>query len=95
MGLLCGLARPDGLRRTLEALGAEVVAQRVFGDHHRYRPSDLDGLLDQAPMWVTTEKDAIKIPASWARGADVRVLAIELEVEEGRALVDWVEARLR
>ena len=95
VGLLCGLGRPAGLRRTVEALGARVVAQRTFGDHHRYRPSDLTGLARDAPLWVTSEKDALKIPASWARGADVRVLTISLEVEDATPLLDWIESRLR
>jgi tetraacyldisaccharide-1-P 4'-kinase len=44
---------------------------------------------------VTTEKDAVKLAPAWAAGADLRVLAQQLEVEEGEALLDWVEARLR
>jgi tetraacyldisaccharide 4'-kinase len=79
----------------LEALGAQVVAERRFGDHHRYRPGDLAGLAEAASVWVTSEKDAIKIPAAWAGAADVRVLAIELEVEAPDHLLGWLEARLR
>ena len=95
VGLLCGLARPGGLRRTVEALGAQVVAERTFADHHRYRPSDLAHLAEQAPLWVTTEKDALKIPAAWAGTADVRVLAVALEVDDAPALLEWIESRLR
>jgi tetraacyldisaccharide 4'-kinase len=95
VGLLCGLGRPGGLRRTVEALGARVVAERSFADHHAYRPSDLAGLEAKAPLWITTEKDALKIPAAWARGADVRVLRIDLAVDDAPALLDWVESRLR
>jgi tetraacyldisaccharide 4'-kinase len=95
VGLLSGLGRPGGLRRTVEALGAEVVAERRFGDHHRYRPSDLAGMRDEAPLWVTTEKDALKIPAPWAGPVDIRVLCVSLAVEDSAALLDWVEARLR
>jgi tetraacyldisaccharide-1-P 4'-kinase len=72
-----------------------VVAQRSFADHHRYRPSDLVGLAGEAPLWVTTEKDALKIPSAWARGVDIRVLVISLEVDDAPALLDWIEARLR
>jgi tetraacyldisaccharide 4'-kinase len=92
--MLCGLARPVTLRRSLEALGAHVVAERCFGDHHRYRPSDVRGLREAAPLWVTTEKDAVKIPAAWAAPADVRVLSIGFAVEGERAFLDWLEARL-
>ncbi|HEY8153204.1 MAG TPA: tetraacyldisaccharide 4'-kinase [Myxococcota bacterium] len=95
VGLLAAIARPASLRRSLEALGAEVVAERTFRDHHRYRPRDLAGLADQAALWVTTEKDAIKLLPSWVGSARVVVLVIELEVEAPEALLDWIEARLR
>jgi tetraacyldisaccharide 4'-kinase len=95
VGLLAALAQPRGFRRTLEALGAEIVAERTFRDHHPYRAGDLRALADEAPLWVTTEKDAIKIVPSWIGAADVRVLAIDLAVEESERLLDWVESRLR
>jgi tetraacyldisaccharide 4'-kinase len=95
VGMLCGLAWPTSLRRSLEALGADVVAERCFRDHHRYRPRDLRGLAREAPLWVTTEKDALKLAPHWAADADLRVLAIEFAVEEPARLLDWLEARLR
>ncbi len=95
VGMLAALARPGGFRATLESLGARVVAERVFRDHHRYRPGDLRGLAEEAPLWVTTEKDAVKIVPGWAGRADVHVLAIQLEVDEPASLLDWVESRLR
>ncbi len=95
LGMLAGLARPASLRRTLEALGARVVAERVFPDHHRYRARDLAGLAREASLWVTTEKDAVKILPHWAGRADLRVLAIELEVEEPERFLDWIESGLR
>jgi tetraacyldisaccharide 4'-kinase len=93
VGLLCGIARPTAFRRTVEGLGARVVAERCFRDHHAYRARDLAGLAAAAPLWVTTEKDAFKILPGWT-GADLRVLIIELEVDEPDALLDWVEERL-
>ncbi len=95
VGLLAAIAWPATLRRTLQALGAEVVAERTFRDHHRYRPRDLAGLAGQAAFWVTTEKDAIKLLPSWVGSARVAALVIELEVEEPEAWLDWVEACLR
>ncbi len=93
--MLCGLARPASLRRSLEGLGARVVAERCFRDHHRYRPRDLHGLARAAPLWITTEKDAGKIVPAWIADADLRVLSIEFDVEAPKALLDWIEARLR
>lgn len=95
VGLLTGVARPQAVRRTLEALGARLVAERIFEDHHPYTSRDLAGLVDEAPLWITTEKDAVKLLPAWAGRADLRVLAQELEVEAADPLLDWLEARLR
>lgn len=95
VGLLAGIARPHSFRRTLESLGARVVAERVFADHHRYRPRDLAGLAREAPRWITTEKDAAKILPRFAADADVQVLAIELAPEDPRAMTEWLERTLR
>jgi tetraacyldisaccharide 4'-kinase len=95
VGLLAAVARPESVRRTLAQLGAEVVAERLFRDHHRFARSDLAGLADRAPRWITTEKDAVKLVPAWAGRARVDVLAIELAVEHPDALLDWLEARLR
>ena len=73
-------------------LGARVVEERVFGDHHAYRAADLAGLAARTPLWVTTEKDAVKLDPAWAPGVDLRVL--ELAVEGAEGLVDFVRARL-
>jgi tetraacyldisaccharide 4'-kinase len=94
VGLLAGIAGPAAFRRTLASLGAEVVAERVFPDHHRYRERDLADLAG-AQTWVTTEKDAAKILPRWLGGADLRVLAIELEVANAQAFEDWLERTLR
>lgn len=94
VGMIAGIARPASLRRSLRSLGAEVIAERVFRDHHRYRARDLRGLAGEASVWITTEKDAGKILPSWLGQADLRVLAMRLAVHEEDALIDWIEARL-
>jgi tetraacyldisaccharide 4'-kinase len=95
VGLLAGIARPDSFRRTVESLGVRVLCERHFPDHHRYRERDLLGLGKDAPVWLTTEKDAVKILPSWVKGADVRVLSIEMAVEDPDVFCEWIEGRLR
>ena len=95
VGLLAGLARPSSFRRSLESLGARVVAERVFPDHHAYTRRDLRGLADRVKLWVTTEKDAVKIVPSWVGSADVRVLTLSVDVEQPEAMLDRVESKLR
>jgi tetraacyldisaccharide 4'-kinase len=78
----CGLARPVSFRRTLEALGAEVVRFDGFPDHHRYTPTELRALEQAArggAMLVTTEKDAVRLP----EGFPASVLRLGVTVLEG------------
>lgn len=100
VGLIAGIARPSSLRRSLEALGARVVAERRFPDHHAYVASDLTGLRREGGTeadlhWITTEKDAYKILPGWVPGVRVSVLRMELRLEEPDALCERILAALR
>ncbi len=92
VGMLAAIARPDRLAASLERLGARVLERCVFPDHHRYRRSDLAGL-SETLLWVTTEKDAVKIPVSWA---PPRLVTLEesVHVNEASALLDFILQRL-
>jgi tetraacyldisaccharide-1-P 4'-kinase len=94
VGLLTGVARPESVRRTVEALGACVVAERRFRDHHTYTAKDCHGLDHSSLMWMTTEKDALKILPEWLGDDTLWVLRIEIEIDEEEAVLDCLEARL-
>jgi tetraacyldisaccharide 4'-kinase len=94
VGLIAGVARPVSVRRTLEALGACIVAERLFADHHAYRSEDLADLDPSVSEWITTEKDALKILPAWLGGRSLSVLEIELEIEEEAAVFDEIERLL-
>jgi len=80
-----GIARPEAFFRTLEDLGAHVVEQRRFPDHHEYQIGELEGLFSCAgPTWVTTEKDWVKIKKHVPSQTDLWVLGVELEIVQGR-----------
>lgn len=58
----CGLGNPRTFWRTLEELEIDVAFRWAFGDHHQYKPSELERLAKQAAdggadTLVTTEKD--------------------------------------
>ncbi len=95
VGLICGIARPASFRRSVEALGAQVVCERCFPDHHAFAPRDLAGLDSAAELWLTTEKDALKILPAWAPGTAIEVLQIELEIEDEEAVLSALEATLQ
>ena len=93
VGLLTAIARPDRMLRDLERLGARVVKRRCFRDHHRYRPREIRRL-DRSIPWVTTAKDAVKIPDAWLDDLRLWVLEEELRAADGDELVDWLLERL-
>lgn len=62
----CGIGFPESFRRTLERLGAAVVAFFPFPDHHPYTRLELEALARTAAahgaeIMVTTEKDSIRL----------------------------------
>jgi tetraacyldisaccharide 4'-kinase len=78
------LGNPSGFERSVSAAGATISGTVRFPDHHVYKDEDMEKVrlaLDEhgAEMAVTTEKDAIRLPAS-DTGFPVSVLAIEIEV---------------
>lgn len=86
----CGIARPAGFVRTLEALGARVASLQVHADHFAYPDdtvADLDAALAgdpaaaEAPCWVTTEKDAVKLTGRLQHADRLWVLELEVRPE--------------
>ncbi len=93
VGLLCAIARPDRLLAQIQALGAEVAQLKSFPDHHLYRRADLDALDPELP-WLTTAKDAVKLPHSWLGRAPIEVLEEEVRPVPPGGLERWVVERL-
>jgi len=93
VGLLTGVARPESVRRTVEALGAEVALSRDFPDHHRFTDEEVEEALAAAERGgadgvVTTEKDAVRLSPAWAGEERLRVLRIEAEIVRGADVLD-------
>jgi tetraacyldisaccharide 4'-kinase len=79
VALLSGIARPASFRRTVEGLGAEVVADLRHPDHHRFTAAELAAAARAAAaagaILVTTEKDDARMPLA---GPSRHVLRITL-----------------
>ncbi len=91
--LLSGLARPGAFRRTVEALGARVVGERRYPDHHRYGAAELAGALaaaraEGASAVVTTEKDAVRFDPAVAADPRWAVVRIEAAVTAGEGTLE-------
>jgi tetraacyldisaccharide 4'-kinase len=83
---VCGIARPQRFRRSLEAEGAVVAGFSTYRDHHRFTAAELRGEMAAAraegSVPVTTAKDAVRFPHEVDR-EPWRVLEIVLEVDGG------------
>lgn len=78
----CGLARPESFWNSLRQLGVEPAGRRAFRDHHFYRASDLRALeraarAAGAASFMTTAKDAVKLPPAWG---PCTVVELEMEI---------------
>jgi tetraacyldisaccharide 4'-kinase len=79
-----GLAHPSGFRTSVDGLGAKVVGELRFPDHHRYSTHDLADVKRRAQQahadcLLTTEKDAVKIAAMC--GTDTSMWALRLRTD--------------
>jgi tetraacyldisaccharide 4'-kinase len=93
VALLTGVARPESVRRTVEGLGAEVVAVHAFPDHHRFTAAEVAAALGAlqpagASLLVTTEKDAVRLPDGSAGDPRIGTLRIDAEILRGEASLE-------
>ncbi|MDF1535049.1 MAG: tetraacyldisaccharide 4'-kinase [bacterium] len=84
----CGIASPEGFRRSLEKSGLDVLDMMVFPDHHPYTDRDIDRVIERAgemgaAALVTTEKDAVRLPPVGKRSMPCFALAVETKVHGG------------
>jgi len=80
--LFCGIASPDGFRKTVEELGAQVTGVLGFPDHHAFDAASLAEVRGAArtAQLLCTEKDAAKVAAIPGTD-DVLCLVIDLVLD--------------
>ncbi|TCR61485.1 tetraacyldisaccharide 4'-kinase [Bosea sp. BK604] len=79
---LSGIGRPEKFAATLREAGAEIVAERSYGDHHAYTADDVAAILAEARerdcLVATTEKDMVKLEALWPAAERQRLLSVPI-----------------
>lgn len=88
----CGLGNPESFWRSLRRQNLEVVERCSFPDHHRYTPAEIERLSRLAPALLTTEKDAMNLPA--AAPPNIWFLRVEADINEGERFISWLDGRL-
>lgn len=95
----CGLGRPEKFKRTLERQNIKIAARLEFPDHHAFTPADLDKLIQTAlnhkARLITTEKDALRLPPTFATQHPLDILPIELVFSEPDELATFIAQKIK
>lgn len=95
VGAFSGIATPDSFEAFLRKFGANLLYTKRYVDHYRFTADDLDLIFEEAvnaglDFVVTTEKDAVRIPADMKFPLPLYYLRLEIEILRGAA--DFNEA---
>lgn len=92
------IGNPQSFEKTLRNLGARVVDEFRFADHHRYTSDEIARIQRMAQergvrTWLTTQKDAVRLKPfrnSFVTGeaVDVLALVIELKIVRGEEILE-------
>jgi len=90
VAIFSGIGNPEAFGRTVRGLGAAVVSERRFPDHHVFSDEEMAGVgrateTAGAKMVLTTEKDAVKIRRDPRWSVPLYVLKVSMEILEGEA----------
>ena len=91
MVAVSAIGNPASFEQTLRDLGAEIVESIRYPDHHEYTVKEMQDVLQQADALgaesiVITEKDAVKIPAEFAKSnwnIPIFVICVEVKFQAG------------
>lgn len=94
-----GIATPESFEKFLRDLGALIVARERYLDHYRYADEDFKELMamakaEGAECLVTTEKDAVRIPANLTWPLPLFYLRLEIDIISGAADFDEAVGRI-
>jgi tetraacyldisaccharide 4'-kinase len=95
-----GIAKPEAFFRTIADLGARLVYSCALPDHYPLSPALLGNLVRAAAtepeLWLTTEKDWVRLPGTPSPPMDLWVLGVVLDLGEDSSRVkDLVRRALR
>ncbi|MGB6229337.1 MAG: tetraacyldisaccharide 4'-kinase [Litorimonas sp.] len=79
-----GIGRPNKFFDQLRRMGAELVEEVPFADHHRFTDREIEGLFtlasERGAALITTEKDHVRLPDGYRRG--IHSFPVEVRFED-------------
>ncbi len=98
--LVTGIAQPERVVRSMEALGVKPLRHVIFGDHHVYTEADVQHLLDicrdfHTDIIVTTAKDAVKLQRFTELAGRLYVVDLITHIEGEQQFLESIRHILR
>jgi len=95
LAAFAGIGRPDDFFRTVRDLGADLVHTTALPDHHPLTIELLASLVEEASdqkpeLWLTTEKDWVRLPSDLPDSMELMVLAVEIDLDGDSSLLKAV-----
>ena len=99
VGSISAIANPGRFNAFLKELGAEIVSEVHFADHHRYRQQEMIDFINKAKeagadYIMTTEKDAVRMPRLDRRDIPILFLRVQIDILSGQENFDECISRI-
>ena len=90
-----GIGNPSRFFKTLNDIGADLVGEAHFADHHPYTDADLTQLYEEAMQsgaeLVTTQKDWMRLPTDWRDRVLTVPVRIHFSADDTIKIVSFLE----
>ena len=90
---LAGIGYPYKFFNTLKEMGCNVVDEYAFGDHHKYKNSEIRKIYDKSvelnAILVTTEKDWLRLPEEMK--TLVKKVPIKIEWQDEKQIKNFLK----
>ena len=90
-----GIGNPSRFFKTLNNIGADLVGEAHFADHHPYTDADLTQLYEEAMQsgaeLVTTQKDWMRLPTDWRDRVLTVPVRIHFSADDTIKIVSYLE----
>ena len=90
-----GIGNPSRFFKTLNDIGADLVGEAHFADHHPYTDADLTQLYEEAMQsgaeLVTTQKDWMRLPSDWRDRVLTVPVRIHFSADDTIKIVSFLE----
>jgi tetraacyldisaccharide 4'-kinase len=95
LAAFAGIGRPDDFFRTVRDLGADLVHTTALPDHHPLTIELFASLMEEASakqpeLWLTTEKDWVRLPSDLPDSMELLILAVEIDMDGDSSLLKAV-----